>query len=123
MEVGMKSLVIEDSSAIRRVARRILERLDFEVVEAENMQAGLDACQDQMPDVIFVEHLPVLDGLEFVGALRRKPGGKKPKVVLWVLENDFDQINGAIRAGADDFMLKPFDRDSVESKLREIGML
>jgi len=46
-----RALVIDDSSAIRKVARRILERFDFEVTEADSTQAGLDACRERMPDV------------------------------------------------------------------------
>jgi two-component system chemotaxis response regulator CheY len=128
MPVGRTSamkhgLVIDDSSAIRRVARRILERLDFDVAEAENTQAGLDACQTQMPDVIFVEHMPVIDGVDFVAALRGKLGATKPKVIICILENDVVQIARAMRAGADDYILKPFYREIFQTKLQEVGLL
>ena len=118
-----RGLVIDDSSAIRKVARRILERLDFEVVEADSTQTGLDACQERMPDVIFVEHMPVVDGIDFVAALRGKLGASKPKVIICVLEYDFDLINQAMHAGADDYILRPFDREIFETKLRNVGVL
>jgi two-component system, chemotaxis family, chemotaxis protein CheY len=128
MQVGrasamMHGLIIDDSSAIRRVARRILERLDFEVAEAEDTQAGLDACRNHMPDVIFVEHMPVIDGVDFVGALRGKLGATKPKVIICILENDVVQIARAMRAGADDFILKPFYREIFQTKLQDVGLL
>src|ERR1700688_1677046 len=118
-----RGLVIDDSSAIRKVARRILERLDFEVVEADSTQTGLDACQERMPDVIFVEHMRVIDGIYFVAALRGRLGASKPKVIICVLEYDFDLINQAMHVGADDYILRPFDRETFETKLRDVGVL
>jgi two-component system chemotaxis response regulator CheY len=117
-------LVIDDSSVIRKVARRILEDLDFEVTEAEDGQKGLDACRESMPDLILVDwQMPVIGGVEFLSALRGEFGGKKPKIVFCASENDVAQIARAMRAGADDYILKPFDREIVEAKLQEVGML
>ena len=76
-----------------------------------------------MPDVIFVEHMPVVDGIDFVAALRGKLGASKPKVIVCVLEYDFDLINQAMHAGADDYILRPFDREIFETKLRNVGVL
>jgi two-component system chemotaxis response regulator CheY len=117
-------LVVDDSSVIRKVARRILEDLDFDVSEAEDGQQALDSCRQQMPDLILVDwNMPVLGGVDFLSALRQQPAGKKPKIVFCASENDVAHIARAIRAGADDYILKPFDRDIVEAKLQEVGML
>jgi two-component system chemotaxis response regulator CheY len=119
-----RCLVIDDSSVIRKVARRILEDLDFEVVEAENGQQGLDLCRADMPELILVDwQMPVVAGVEFLSALRGEPGGKNPKVVFCTSENDVAQIARAMRAGADDYILKPFNREIVEQKLQEVGLL
>jgi two-component system chemotaxis response regulator CheY len=118
------SLVIDDSSVVRKVARRILEELDFDVVEAEDGQQGLDICRESMPDLILVDwNMPIVGGVEFLAALRGELGGKKPKVVFCTSENDVAQIARAMRAGADDYILKPFDRELVEAKLQEVGLL
>ena len=121
----MKScLVVDDSSVIRKVARRILEDLDFRCRRPRTARSALDACHDTMPDGILLDwNLPVMSGIEFLAALRGIKGGSRPKVVFCTSENDVGQIARAMRAGADDYMLKPFDRGIVEAKLHEVGLL
>jgi two-component system chemotaxis response regulator CheY len=117
-------LVVDDSSVIRKVTRRILEDLEFEVREAEDGQQALSACREAMPDLVFVDwNMPVVSGVEFLAALRGELGGKNPKVVFCASENDVAHIARAMRAGADDYILKPFDRELVEAKLQEVGVL
>ncbi len=117
-------LIVDDSSVVRKVARRILEDLDFEVMEAEDGQQGLDRCRHGMPDLILVDwNMPIVGGVEFLAALRGEPGGKTPKVVFCASENDVAHIARAMRAGADNYILKPFDREIVEAKLQEVGLL
>ncbi len=117
-------LVIDNSRVVRKVARRILEDFDFSVSEAADGRVALDACQRSMPDMVLLDwHLPVMDGLDFLANLRQMDGGKRPKVVFCASEADVSQIARALRAGADEYLLKPFDRTAVETKLHEIGML
>ncbi|HZP18723.1 MAG TPA: response regulator [Bauldia sp.] len=119
-----KCLIVDDSSVIRKVARRILEDLDFEVTEAEDGRQALELCRQEMPDIIVVDwNMPVIGGVEFLSELRGTLGGTKPKVVFCASENDVAQIARAMRAGADDYLLKPFDRDIVEAKLKEVGVI
>lgn len=114
----MKScLIVDDSTVVRKVARRILEDLDYIVDEAEDGQEALDKCRQEMPDAILVDwHMPIMGGLEFLKLLRAYVGGTDPHVVYVTTENDIGQIAQALRAGADDFMMKPFDRDLLEAK-------
>jgi two-component system chemotaxis response regulator CheY len=73
-------LVVDDSTVIRRIARRILEEMDFQIVEAEDGAKALEACQRGLPDAILLDwNMPVMDGYEFLGALRRMPGGDQPR--------------------------------------------
>jgi two-component system, chemotaxis family, chemotaxis protein CheY len=117
-------LIVDDSAVIRKVAKRIIESLSLRTSEAEDGMGGLAACREEMPDAVIVDSvMPVLDGCEFVRELRRMPGGDKPKIVLCTTENDLAVITRAIRAGADDFMLKPFDTGILSGKLREIGLV
>ena len=115
-------LIVDDSLVIRKVARRILEGLKFEVVEAENGQTALDVCTASMPDGILLDwNMPVMDGLQFLRELRRQPEGRTPKVVFCTTENDVAHIARAVNAGADEYIMKPFDRAIMQSKFQEIG--
>jgi two-component system chemotaxis response regulator CheY len=117
-------LVVDDSSVIRKVARRILEGLDFQIAEAENGEEAIEACRKQIPDAILLDwNMPKMDGYEFLRALRRLPGGDKPKVVFCTTENDVAHIARALHAGANEYIMKPFDRDIVEAKFQEVGLL
>jgi two-component system chemotaxis response regulator CheY len=117
-------LVVDDSSVIRKVARRILEGLDFQIVEAEDGEQALGACQRQLPDAVLLDwNMPKMDGYEFLKALRRLPGGNEPKVVFCTTENDVAHIARALHAGANEYIMKPFDREIVEAKFQEVGLI
>ena len=117
-------LVVDDSSVIRKVARRILEGLDFQITEAEDGQQALAQCQRQLPDAVLLDwNMPVMDGYEFLKALRRLPGGEAPKVVFCTTENDVVHIARALHAGANEYIMKPFDKDIVEAKFHEVGLI
>ena len=115
-------LVVDDSPVVRKIARRILEAMQYRAVEAADGRQALAACSFQMPDAIFVDaNMPVLDGFEFLKELRRMPGGERPKIVYCTSEHDVAQIARAMHAGADDFMMKPFDREAMISKFETIA--
>jgi two-component system chemotaxis response regulator CheY len=117
-------LVVDDSSVIRKVARRILEDLDFDIVEAQDGRQALELCRTQMPDAILLDwNMPVMDGMEFLAALRKEPGGADPKVVFCTTENDVGHIARAMRAGADEYIMKPFDREIMAAKFAEVGLI
>ena len=117
-------LVVDDSSVIRKVARRILEGLDFQIAEAENGEEAIEACRVEIPDAILLDwNMPKMDGYDFLRALRRLPGGDKPKVVFCTTENDVAHIARALHAGANEYIMKPFDKDIVEAKFREVGLI
>ena len=117
-------LVVDDSSVVRKVARRILEGFDFTVSEAEDGSQAIEICRRGMPDMILLDwHLPAMDGIDVVTSLRKLDHGRQPKVLFCVSEADVAQIAKALRAGADEYILKPFDRALVEAKLHEVGML
>jgi two-component system chemotaxis response regulator CheY len=117
-------LVVDDSSVIRKVARRILEGLDFQIVEAEDGEQALEACKLQLPEGVLLDwNMPKMDGYEFLRALRRLPGGDGPKVVFCTTENDVAHIARALHAGANEYIMKPFDKEIVEAKFHEVGLL
>lgn len=117
-------LVVDDSSVIRKIASRILTEMDFSIVEAADGAQALEICKRELPDAVLLDwNMPVMDGFEFLQQLRRMPGGSKPKVVFCTTENDVSQIARAMHAGADEYIMKPFDRQIVRSKFEEIGLI
>ena len=116
-------LIIDDSRVIRKVSRHILESLEFSVDEAENGKEGLEKCLESMPDVILLDwNMPVMTGIEFINQLRKSEGGDKPKVAFCTTENDVAHIREAISAGADEYVMKPFDHETLQIKLQLVGM-
>ncbi len=117
-------LVVDDSSVIRKVARRILEGLQFQISEAEDGEQALDVCRQRMPDAVLLDwNMPKMDGYEFLRVLRRMPDGDRPKVVFCTTENDVAHIARALHAGANEYIMKPFDREIVEAKFQEVGLI
>lgn len=116
-------LVVDDSKVIRKVARHILETLGFDVREAGDGREALAACEVSPPDVILLDwNMPVMSGMDFLRALRATASGAAPKVVFCTTENGMAYIRAAIEAGADEYVMKPFDRDTLESKLQIVGV-
>ena len=116
-------LVVDDSRVIRKVARRILEDLGFEIAEAADGMEALAWCRAAMPDAILLDwNMPVMNGLEFLRRLRAEPGGDAPVVVFCTVENDLDHINEALDSGANEYIMKPFDGDIIAAKFAEAGL-
>src|ERR1700686_1136028 len=93
-------LGVDYSSVIRKVARRILEGLDFRIIEAEDGEKALEVCKLGLPDPILLDwNMPVVDGYEFLGNLRRMPGGDQPPVVFCTMKDDVAHITQALHAG------------------------
>jgi two-component system chemotaxis response regulator CheY len=115
-------LIVDDSRIIRKVARRIVEGLKFEVDEAADGSEALTFCAGLMPDVILLDwSMPVMDGLTFLRRLRELPGGDRPKVLFCTIETRAERIAEALSAGADDYVMKPFDGEILSSKFAEVG--
>jgi len=117
-------LVVDDSRVIRKVARQILTELEFDIAEAGDGQEALDQCRQSMPDAILLDwNMPVMSGIEFLRALRVEEGGQSPIVVFCTTENDIKHITEAISAGANEYIMKPFDREIIEAKFAEAGLM
>lgn len=118
-----KCLVVDDSKVIRQVARHILETLDFSIAEAGDGQQALDEVRRDLPDVILLDwNMPVMNGMEFLQALKALKLAEKPKVVFCTTENGVGHIREAIEAGADEYIMKPFDRETLQSKLQIVEL-
>lgn len=115
-------LIADDSAPVRRIARRLLTDMGFEVDEAENGRIALDKCSLRMPDVVLLDwNMPVMDGLEFLRWLRGTENGKAPAVIFCTTETDVGHIREAIECGADEYLMKPFDKESLRAKLAGVN--
>ena len=117
-------LIVDDSRVVRAVARRFIEALGFIVDEAGDGSLAAAACQLQMPDVILLDwNMPVMTGIEFLRHLRAQDGGDKPVVVMCTTEKDVSHIQEAIKAGANEYLMKPFDQETLTAKFSKAGLV
>jgi two-component system chemotaxis response regulator CheY len=116
-------LVVDDSRVIRKVARRILDEIGFEVAEAADGLEALAWCRAAMPDAILLDwNMPAMNGIEFLRRLREEPGGEAPVVIFCTVENEPARIREALEAGAAEYIMKPFDGDIITEKFAEAGL-
>ena len=117
-------LIVDDSRVVLAVARRILEDLNIDVLEAENGEDALVRCAEDKPDVVLLDwNMPVMDGMGFLKSLRSGENTAQPIVVFCTTERSLDHIRRAIEAGADEYIMKPFDQEIVQSKFQEAGVI
>jgi two-component system chemotaxis response regulator CheY len=116
-------LVVDDSRVVRKVARRILEASGFVVVEAEDGSQALTACRTTMPDCVLLDwNMPIMNGIEFLKALRAEFGPDNPPVVFCTTESDISFIEQAIANGAQEYIMKPFDSEILLGKFAQAGL-
>ena len=116
-------LVVDDSRVIRKVARRVLEDIGFEIAEASDGLEALAWCRTLMPDAVLLDwNMPVMNGIDFLRQLRQEPGGDRPKVVFCTVENNVERIREALACGADEYIMKPFDGDILLAKFAQAGL-
>lgn len=115
----MRGLIIDDSRVMRQVARQILEKLTYTVEEASDFDGALACCLRAMPDVVLVDlNMPGADGVGFVRTLRRQGVAGKPRIIVLSTENDTALLTDAVQAGADEYLLKPFDTETIAAALK-----
>jgi two-component system chemotaxis response regulator CheY len=121
----MKScLIVDDSKVVRMVARKILEGLNFQIEEAEDGLQALNVCESNVPDVILLDwNMPVKNGIEFLRELRAMAGIEQPIVIFCTTENDMAHIQEAIGEGANEYIMKPFDSEIIQSKFSQVGLI
>lgn len=115
----MLALVIDDSRAMRLILGRMLRELGLEVAEATNGRDGLDRLDGGLaPALVLVDwNMPEMTGIEFVEAVRKPPYNSAAKVVMVTTETEVPQVVRALEAGADEYVMKPFTKESILEKL------
>lgn len=120
----MRVLVVDDSSTMRAILRLTLRNAGFEVVEASNGAEALERlAQSGATNVALVDwNMPVMNGYEFLCAVRENPAYDGMLVVMVTTETELDHIQNALEKGANEYIMKPFTRDAVVEKLQILGM-
>lgn len=117
-------LIVDDSKIVRKVMRKIIEPLGFAILEAEDGQQALDAFeQDEIALVMLDWNMPVMNGMEFLLALRARTDLAQPMVVFCTTENEFTKIQEALMNGANEYVMKPFDEEIIRGKLEQLGLI
>ena len=117
-------LIVDDSPVVRRAARRIVEGLGFTVREAKDGAEALVSCRTDMPEAVLLDwNMPVMNGLEFLKNVRAEHGPSQPVIVLCTTEASIDRIVEALAAGAQEYIMKPFDAGILHDKFVQAGLL
>jgi len=122
----MRVILVDDSRAMRMILRRIVGQLGFEIMEAEDGQAALEAVQasETVPELALIDwNMPRMNGLELVSALRDDPRTRDMTLVMVTTEGEQSQIVRALAAGAHEYVIKPFTSDSMVEKLALLGLV
>ena len=117
-------LLVDDSRAVRLAGKRIVTAIGLNTLEAENGEEALKVVRENDVDVVCVDwHMPIMNGLEFLNALRSDTSLKQPAVVMCTTENDMPRIIEAMESGANEYIMKPFTEEIVRGKLQDTGVL
>lgn len=119
----MKALVVDGSNTMRSVLHRILSMRGFEVAEACDCEQAIDVLRGMgAADLVLVDWLPhQVDSLEFVVRLRQESVEDTRVVMLVATEPGVRELHGALIAGADDYLMKPFTSLQIDEKLTQVG--
>jgi two-component system, chemotaxis family, chemotaxis protein CheY len=120
----MKALVIDSSKTMRSVLHRILSMRGFVVAEADNCQQAMDVLRGMgTADLVLVDWVPhEIDSLEFVARLRQELIEDTRILMLVAAEPGIRELHGALIAGADDYLIRPFTSLQIDEKLAQVGL-
>ena len=121
----MRALLVDDSRTMRRIVAGMLEGLGYEVAQAGHGAEGLETLRSgSVPDLMCIDwNMPVMDGLELVSAIRANPAWNGVTVMMMTSQVEHDQVVRALTAGAQEYLMKPFNAEALRDKLAQLGLL
>lgn len=122
-----RCLIVDPSTMVRRVAARIIRDLGVEPMEAKTGQEALDLCSDRMPEALMIDwSLSDMQADQFLQELAnivQRKKGARPVILFCSGERNVARIVDALKAGADEYIMKPFDSDIIRSKFILAGLI
>lgn len=117
-------LIVDDSKIVRKVSRGIIEPMGYNILEAENGEEALALALANPIQVVMLDwNMPVMNGLDFLVKLRASPGIEQPQVIFCTTENEMSKIIEAMQAGANEYVMKPYDENIIRGKFEQLGLL
>lgn len=118
-------LIVDDSKIVRKVSRGIIEPMGYEIFEAENGEEALKIALAHPIKVVMLDwNMPVMNGLEFLVKLRAETSiAEQPVVIFCTTENEMTKIIEAMGAGANEYVMKPYDENIIRGKFEQLGLL
>jgi len=117
-------LIVDDSKIVRKVCRSIIEPMGYTIFEAEDGKQALEIANKEPITVVMLDwNMPVMNGMEFLVALRANTAITQPQVIFCTTENEMTKIIEAMQAGANEYVMKPFDDDIIKGKFEQLGLL
>lgn len=119
----MLALVIDDSSTMRRIHQKALEKLGYKVCVATDGVDGLRVLSENTETNLVLTdiHMPNMDGIEFTREVRKLPYGAALRVLVVTSDGTLDVIESAVNAGANDVLIKPFTPQDFAEKVRMVA--
>jgi two-component system chemotaxis response regulator CheY len=120
----MRVLIVDDSRSMRKILTKMMSTLGYtEVDEAEHGEIALERLASQTPQVALVDwNMPVMGGLDFIKAMRGERSYDQVKVLVVTSETSPRIVYDALKAGADEYAMKPLDAEVLGDKLRLMGL-
>ncbi|MDX1950455.1 MAG: response regulator [Rickettsiales bacterium] len=120
----MKALVVDDSKVVRSVISSLLESFSIAYEQAENGLIALEKVRKSKFDFILLDwNMPELDGIGFLQKSKAENLIADTKIILCTTENEFEKISLALESGASEYIMKPFNKDILEDKLKILGII
>ena len=121
----MRAMVIDDSRAMRRILKTALSEQGFDVVEAENGREAIRALRESGGlDLALIDwNMPEMTGIELVELLRADTGFTSMRLMMVTTETEPEQVERALVAGADEYLMKPFTTETLVLKLQTLGLV
>ena len=120
----MRALVVDDSRAMRMILKKALVGLGFDVTEVgDGLQALAHLEKNEAPDLALLDwNMPGMNGYELLCALRSKKEYDRLAIMMVTTESDAKEVQRAIEAGANEYVMKPFTSEDLREKLLMLGL-